>query len=188
MNNPFTLEQLNKSMTTGAEVDSVHHYLERTIGEPTTKTITLSANNTTASENIFQITGSVQIYRIYGEITDATTLANLTAASFDLYDSTAAVQMTAAGGVLSGMGVGTNFFKSGLAANNFDINNNAAGAITEQTYEGSDVFSRCIVTQKTGANTYIRFTYTTTDTPINAQIKFYVEYFGLDGSGTLVAA
>jgi hypothetical protein len=174
-------------LPSGEQADSVHDYLERTIGEKTNKTITLSANNTTASENIFQITGDIQIYRMWACVTDATTLANCTSASFDLYDSTAAVQITAATGVLSGVPVNTLVAKTGLAANAFVVNSATAGSLIEQTYEGSDVFSRFIVTQKNSANTYIRFTYTTTDAPINTQLKVYVEYHSLNG-GTLVAA
>ena len=179
-------QALNTAEPSSLTTEGVYEHLDRVVGHKTSKTITLSASNTTASENIFQITETVQVFRLYAEITDASTLANLTAASFDLWDSTAAVQLTAAGGVLSGMGTGTYIFKSGLAANNFDVNNNVAGAVTEQTYEGSDIYSRVLLTQKTGADTYIRFTYTTTDTPINAQLKVYVEYHAVD-DGTLVA-
>jgi len=166
--------------------DSPYDHLHRGFGEIDEKDITLSANNTTASVNLFQITNSVQIYRIWGEVTRATTLANLTAGSFDLYDSTAAVQISAATGVLSGASVGTIFAKTGLAANAFDVNDATAGSVIEQTYEGSDVFNSFIVTQKNGADTFVRFTYTTTDAPIDADIMFYVEFRTLDG-GTLTA-
>ena len=171
---------------TNVENDSIHEYIHRVVGDRATKVITLDANNTTASVNIFQITGTIQIYRLYAEVTNTSTLTNCTAASFDLWDSTSAVQISAATGVLSGVAVGTYIIKDGLAANAFAVNDATAGSITEQTYEGSDVFSRFIVTQKTGANTYIRFTYTTTDAPIDAALTVYIEFHPLDG-GTLVA-
>lgn len=179
------LDALNTAHSSALVDDSVFETLHRAIGHKTEKTITLSANNTTASVNIFQITGTIHIYRLYAEVIDATTLANCTAASFDLWDSTSAVQITAASGVLSGVPVGTYILKSGLAANAFDVNSAQSGSLTEQTYEGSDIFSRVIVTQKTAADTFIRFTYTTTDAPINAQLNVYIEYRELNG-GTLV--
>lgn len=139
-------------------------------------TITLSASATTESVNVFRIEGSVDILKLCARITDASTLTNLTAASFDLYDGTATVQITAATGVLSGMAVDTYFVKAGLAANAFDVNNNATCSLVEQTYEGSGIFSPFIITQKTGTNTYLRFTYTTTDAPIDAKINIAAEY------------
>jgi hypothetical protein len=182
------LQAMNTNIEDGftIQTDSVHDYFHRTVGEGANKTITLSANNTTASENIFQITGDIQIYRMWACVTDATTLANCTSASFDLYDGTAAVQISAATGVLSGVAVNTLIAKTGLAANAFDISNAVAGALIEQTYEGADVFSRFVLSQKNSTATYIRFTYSTTDAPINAQLKVYVEYNPLNG-GTLVA-
>lgn len=180
----------NLSLPTQPESDSVHGYLIRGGGLPVENTITLDANNTTASENIFQVTGTVAILRLYGVIVDATTLTNLTGASWDLFAAgDAAIQISANNGVLSGTGVGTMFAKTGLAADTFALNNNVSADLIEQSYEGSDVFSAFIVTQKAGVDTFIRFTYTTTDAPINAQIKFYVEYRALGdlGEGTLVA-
>jgi len=177
-----TVAAMNESIDeTLEQSDSVHDYLHRNSGHLTEKVITLSANNTTASENIFQITGCVEIFRLYGEVTDATTLANCTAASFDLYDSTSAVQISAATGVLSGVAVGSCIFKSGLAANVFEVADATNGALVEQTYEGSTPFNGFMAVQKTGANTYIRFTYSTTDAPINAQITVRIEWRGLDG-------
>ena len=181
------VQAMNTDLPENEATGSPHDYFHRLTGDTTSKVITLSASNTTASENIFQITGTVQVYRLYAEVTDATTLANLTAGSFDLFPTGgAAIQISAAGGVLSGVPTGTFIFKEGLAANAFIVNSATNGAVAEQTYEGSDVFSRFIVTQKTATDTFIRFTYTTTDTPINATLDVTCEYHPLDG-GTLVA-
>jgi hypothetical protein len=180
------LAAANTAMEETPQEHSVHELLDRAIGNKIEKVITLDANNTTASVNIFQVTGTAHIYRLYAEVVDATTLVNCTAASFDLWDSTAAVQITAASGVLSGVAEESYVLKTGLAANAFAVNDATAGALSEQTYEGSDVISRFIITQKNGADTFIRFTYTTTDAPINAQLKVYCEYRCLDG-GNCVA-
>ena len=174
----------NKSDTVNAT--SIMGYVKRIHGTILSKQITLSANNTTASVNIFQLTGTVKIRRLYAFITEKTTLANLTVGSFDLYDSTAVVQLTKADGVLSGCAVGTFIVKSEKNDMTWAKADNVAGAIVEPTYEGSELFSYFTITQKTGANTYVRFTYTTTDAPINAKITVYAEYIPL-GGGTLEA-
>jgi len=179
------VQGINASLVLAAGgVNSLHDHIERLAGHQVNKTITLDANNATASENIFQITGGVQVFRLWAEIVDATTLANLTAASFDLYDSAAAVQITAPTGVLSGFGVGTILIKDALLAQPFDVADNANGIVLEAGV--NRLFTGFAVVQKTGANTYIRFTYTTTDAPIDAAIKVYCEYRPLNG-GTLVA-
>lgn len=166
-------------------VNSVHDFLNRVGGFAIDKTITLNANNTTQSLNIFQLTGTCSILRLYGKIIDATTLVNCTAASWDLFPTGgAAKQITAATGVLSGAGLGSFIFKTGLAANAFALADTTDVQITEQTYEGNSVFNEFMITQKISIDTFLRFTYTTTDTPINAQIKIFCEYREI-GEGTL---
>jgi len=183
------MKTLNKPMDASPEVDSVHEKLDSAVGSQVTKVITLSASNTTASENIFQITGTVEITSLHGGIADTTVLTNLTAAHFDLYDSTAAVDITRNQGVLSGLAVGTFFVKDGAVANDFSVCDNVAGAICEPA-SGNRAFAPFLLTQKTGANTFVRFTYTTTDAPINAQLRIEIRYIAHhDGNaeGTLVA-
>lgn len=180
------LQSLNVTLPEGEESNSVHNYLDRVSGHLEEKVLTLTGTGAT-SENLFQVTGSIEVYRLWGEVVRVGTLTNLTGGSFDLYDSTSAVQLSAATGVLSGVSEGTVFTKTGLAADAFAINNSVAGAVLEQTYEGSDPFNGIIVTQKNGANTFLRFTYTTTDNPIDADIVFNVEYRALDGGMLSVA-
>lgn len=165
--------------------DSVHDYLVRSSGEPLSKTVTMNANNTTANVNCFQLTGSVEILKIWGKIATKTTLTNCTDVHFDLYDSTASVAITkTTTGTLSGMAVGTIFVKNADASVVVAVADNAAGKVTEPP--ANRAFFPFIVTQKTGANTYIRFNYTTTDAPANATATIYVEYRPM-GIGTLVA-
>jgi hypothetical protein len=190
---PFTqtdgMAVLNTAIpvASGCTGNSPNCLMLRASGFTVYKTITLSANNTTASVNVFSLTGSVKVRKIYGFITTAATLANLTVASFDLYDSTAVVQITAAGGALSGMAVGTFFAKCDKNDADFVVSNNVAGAIMEPIYEGSELFSMFALTKKTGANTYLRFTYTTTDAPIAATLTIFAEYYPLDSTGVLAA-
>jgi hypothetical protein len=152
---------------------------------PVSKVITLSASNTTASVNIFNVIGAVEISRLYGVITTKTTLANLTVGSFDMYDGTATVQLTKADGVLSGAAIGTIVVKMADNAVTWGIGNNAAAALIENTDDIS--FSKFSLVKKTGVATYIRFTYTTTDAPIAATMTIYAEYRALSSDGALTA-
>jgi hypothetical protein len=138
----------------------------------------LSANNTTASVNLFKLTGSVNVKKIYGVLTAKTTLANMTAVSFDLNDSTATVQITKADGVMSTALVGAVIAKQASNATTASINLAATGTIMDGVNSG---FYEFVATQKNGANTYLRFTYTTTDAPIACTFKFFVEYESLNG-------
>jgi hypothetical protein len=160
----------------GIVADSLHDYMHKGIGEHRTKTMTLDADATTASENIFQLTGTCTIVEIYGFIVDATTLTNLTGASFDLYDSAAAVQITKNDGALSGLAVGTLFTKNAAAGVTMAVGDNANGAVVESATIPAQGFAPFHIVQKTGANTYVRFTYTTTDSPIAAQLEIHARF------------
>lgn len=175
-----------RTVSTGLSDGSRDDMLMRASGYHADKTITLSANNTTAQENIFQITGTIEIVKIRAEIVDATTLVNCTAVSLQLYDSTVAVQLTSAGGsVISAFPVGSMLVKIGKAATAITVTSAAAGAITESTID-KKTYDQFLVTQKTGADTFVRFQYTTIDAPINAQLEWHCEWRPING-GTLVA-
>lgn len=168
----------------GLATDSVHDYLHRSAGQTVSKALALSANNTSASVNAFQLTGSVEIMKLYAVLTAKTTLANCTAARFELYDSTAAVVLTKNDGVLSNAGVGTVIAKNAIATTTFSKADSVAGALMEAATVGT--YYPFIVVQKVAANTYVRFTYTTTDAPANAVLTVFAEWRPING-GTLVA-
>ena len=188
MLNPFTLEQLNKTLQTGEETNSVHDHLDRTVGHVLSNDITISASNTSANVNCFQITGSVEIFRIYGAIKTATTLTNCTAAYFDLFTAgDAADVITKNDGVLSGMPAGTFFSKEAIKTSTMTVLNPATILVTEPATD-KKIFTPFIITQKTAADTFIRFNYTTTDAPASAVFTIYVEYRTPPaGGGTIVA-
>ena len=165
---------------TGMTDDGIDHAIWHAGGVSATKEITLDANNTTASENIFQITGSVKLLAIYGVVTDAAT--NLTAGFLELYDGTNHPDITKDGIVLSGLAVGTAMFKTDLATAIFKLADNVGCVVSEAALD-KKLFNECILTQKTATNTYIRFTYTTSDAPIDAKIFWHVRYKGLDDGG-----
>jgi hypothetical protein len=181
---------VNQEMSdTGIEEGSLHWYMHLTAGETVSKEITLAGNAGPESVNIFKLTGTVEIISIHGFITDATTLANLTGAHLELWDSTAAIDLTKNDGVLSGMGVGTLLAKNATASTTIAIADNSVGAFTE----GATVtraYADFFLTQKAGADTYVRFTYATTDAPIDAKIYWHAQYRPEehnDVQGTLVA-
>lgn len=179
---------LNLPLAGTPGVDSVHDYLERIGGELVSKAATMNVNNGTQSVALFTLTGSVLVYKIWGVLTAKTTLTNCTNLSLDLYDATAAVQITkSTGTTLSGLAVGTMLVKNGLAAVNLGLHDNATGVVGEPAASGKD-FSEFAVTKKNGATTQIRMTYTSTDAPANAVLTWYLAYRKLSADGALVAA
>jgi len=154
-------------------------------GKHATKTITLSANNTTASVNVFQVTGTTKIVDFHGEILTKTTLTNCTSVYFDLWDGTTSVPITkTTGAAMSGYNVGAFFIKDADVATALTILNNDQGRIKEAA-TGARVNTEFLAVQKTSTNTYIRFNYTTTDAPIAATVKVDCQWVDID-NGVLV--
>ena len=182
-------QAMNEELYANPAHDSVHGYFEQFVGEPAIKLVTLSGTGAT-SVNLFQLIGTVEIVQIHGCIVDATSMATLTGAHWDLWDSTAALPITKNDGVLSAMAVGTFFYKNANLTITMAVSNNSVGRVNEPT-TGVKAFTPFVITQKTGANTYIRFTYTTAVNPINAQLCFHINYIPhtYDGvnKGTLTA-
>jgi len=176
-----------KQIFTGSGSDNTAEgSLIRTGGKHVTKTITLSANNTSASVNVFQLTGATQILSIHGEVLVATTLTNLTNAYFDLWDGTNSVVLTRVTGcTMSGAGVGSFFLKDADVSVALTFLNNSQVRISEPV-TGAKSFSPFLAIQKISTNTYLRFNYTTTNAPINAQLKVDVSWADID-SGTFIA-
>lgn len=170
---------------TGSD-DTAEGSLIRIGGKHVSKTITLNANNTSASVNCFQITGVVSIITLHAEVTLATTLTNCTSVYFDLWDGTTSTSITkTTGASISGFGVGSFLIKdSNNASAITTIQNNQARII--EAGSGTRVELEFVAIQKLSTNTYIRFNYTTTDAPINAQLEVHVTYKDID-SGAITA-
>src|ERR1043166_3058403 len=136
----------------------------------TLKSITLVASNTTASMVLFTVTGTVLVHRIIGQVTTVIG-ANHTAAHLRTNDQTANIAITAAGGItLSGLAVGTLFYKDALAAAALKLLDNAAGRTAEPATAGLLSNSPFVVMKKTAAVTTIDYRYSTTDTPTSGVI------------------
>lgn len=177
---------LKRVFTGSASDNTAEGALIRSGGKRATKTITLNANNTSASVNVFIITGAVKCLSLHGAITVKTTLTNCTAVYFDLWDGTTSVPITkTTGAAMSGYNVGAFFIKDTDVATALTIMNNDQGRMNEAVVGGKEN-APFIALAKTATNTYIRFNYTTTDAPINAQVKIDCEWQDID-TGTLTA-
>lgn len=180
------LNALEIALTSGPASDSVHDYLERGIGEPVSKAATMNVNNGTTSVNLFTVTGSIQVLKLWGVLTTATTLTNCTNLHFDIYDGSAATAITKnTGTTLSGLAVGTTVVKTELSASNLTLMNNATGVLSEASVTKG--LAEFFLAKKTGVTTYVRLTYTSTDTPANAVMTVYAEYRKLSSDGALTA-
>lgn len=183
----LTSQLANKRlMTQDGNADTVEGAVQRAGGRHLDSTVTLDANNTSANVNAFQITGSIHVISLHAEILTAGTLTNCTAVSFDLWDGALSTALTKAspGAVLSGEAVGTIMTKIDINTANLSILSNATGAIEETT--GNKVAQAFDIIQKSGQDTFIRFNYTTTDTPIDATVEVHMEYFIRDGGTVTV--
>ncbi len=146
---------------------------------------TLAGNNTTVSTALFGLTGTVEVFRLWGVIT--TTLgSNHTAAFWRLNDQTAQIALTlATGTTLSSKVAGSVIVKKGLVGAALVLLDNVAGVVSEPTTLETDFFSSFVITKKTAAATNIEYTYTTTNTPTSGVIQHFVEYRPLSADGAL---
>ena len=148
--------------------------LEKTINITGTGAITAS---------VLQLTGTVKVINQWAEITAVTTLTNATNVYATLWDGTNSVDLTSDGLTLSGAPVGSFFTKDQIASSPYSANIADECRLLETT---ADRFSGrpFSITQKNGADTFIRFHLTTTDAPIDFTIKIVFEYIPANG-GTL---
>jgi len=181
------LDFLKRIFTGSGSDNTPEGAIIRAGGKHVTKTITLSANNTSASVNVFQLTGATKIVLLHGEILTNTTLTNCTKVYFDLWDGTTSVHLTKiVGADMSGYNVGTFFIKDADVTSILTILNNDQARIKEAA-TGNRVNTEFIAVQKTATNTYLRFNYTTTDAPINATVKIDCHWSDID-SGIIIPA
>lgn len=87
---------------------------------------------------------------------------------------------------MSGFGVGAFFAKLLRSTVVMSVQNNSFGIFVEDT-SNKKQFQEFFVIQKAATATYIRFTYTTTDAPINAELEIFCEFVDED-NGTIIPA
>ncbi len=139
--------------------------------------------NGAQTDNLFSITGTVEILDIWGICTEATNATTLSNNSLAIYDGTATLELTDSGTPTdcSGIAVGGAIFKNGASATvALAFNNNSAARLADVTQ------TKVRVTKKTGAATYIRHLFTG-DADTDVDIKWYVRYSPVSDDGAIVA-
>ena len=133
--------------------------------------------------SLLQLTGTVKVVNQWAEITAITTLTNATNVYATLWDGTNSVDLTADGLTLSTATVGSFFTKDKVSTDPYSANIADQCRLLETTIDrfAGRPFA---ITQKNGADTFIRFHLTTTDAPIDFTIKIVFEYIPANG-GTL---
>lgn len=149
---------------------------------------TLSANNTTASNIIFNLTGSIKVLELYGVVTTVLG-SNITAAHYRLNDQTAQPAISlATGTTLSSAAVGSIIMRKALAATALTFINSAAATITESSAVNLLFESPFILQQKTGGvQTDIEFRYTTTNAPTTGVIQFYLKWLPISADAQIIS-
>src|SRR5205085_335893 len=138
---------------------------------------TLSGNNATVATNIFQITGMVEVLRLWAVITTVLG-SNHTAAAWRLYDGTTQSDITlSTGSTLSSFSAGGGFWKRGLSTTAVTVINPTQERVNDPTATSVMDWTPVILTQKTGSvATYIQYVYTTTNTPTSGVLQHWLEW------------
>ena len=150
----------------------------------TTKEITLDGNDETKSHSLFLLTGVVLIHRIWGIVTEAIG-ANHTDAHLRLNDGAATVPLSKSTTAdLSAHPLGSWIKRDKVLTEALTGLASATCAASERIGMTVPFPDRCPVRviAKNGADTYLEYRYTTTDTPTSGKIRWYCEWaVGRDG-------
>lgn len=169
------------------QLNSIHDHSEAMVGQQVEKTLTVNGNGV-QNDNVFLITGAVEIVRLWAECTEATNATTLSAAYFDLYDGTVAIDITENGGTdLSGMTVGDVIAKDAAATTVLKFDNNVAGVFVDGV--GAGYYTTLFpfrLNAKSGANTYIRFNFSG-DANTDVDIKFKIRFIYLSDNANVTA-
>lgn len=149
------------------------------------KAMALTVSNTTGSQVIGTVTGSVLVYGLWAEVTTAIS-NNHTAGFVRTNDQTATIDVTLNTGItLSSLLAGTIVAKAGLTGAALTLHNNSAARFLEPATAGIPSLSPFIVTKKTAATTTIDYRYSTTNTPATGVLTWHVLWIPLSGDGNL---
>ena len=155
-------------------------------GTNDSNTLTITGKPQGGNIPIFNVTGAVEILRMWGVFVDVTDVSAITATSLDLYDETNTVPLTdlAPGTDLSGVGLYALIGKWFLADTALALIDSDQCSIVEASGLGLDMFATFLIQSKYGADNVIRFNYTSDGGGCEAQIKFTCIWRSLvDGYG-----
>ncbi len=187
-NTPYgAFKKIDNYAVLGITTNSLSNIALRSGGFLVTKTNTCNGNGAQL-DNIFSITGAVEVLALKAECTEATNATTLSTAYFDLYDGTLATEVTDNAGVdLSGIGVGGAVTRDWAATVALGYLNNATGMIIDSDASGQkSVFAPFQAIKKLGAATYIRFCFTG-DANTDVDMKFSVVYTPITDNGAIAA-
>jgi len=140
--------------------------------------------NLAQNDNIFTVTGTVEIGEIYGVVTSLVNATTCSLASFTLYDGGVTADITDSTGPtdLSGLRVGSVMGKFNSVASGIGLINSNQARVTEG---GSDMLHyKFGAIQKNATTTYIRFNFTG-DVNTDIDVTFYVRYRPLSENGAV---
>ena len=138
-----------------------------------------------ASQNLYQVTGIVKVYYIYG-IVDVVLAADVTDAYLEVDDAGAQTVLTLVAGApdISAAPVGSYIVKSGLAGDILQYAPSTTSNVSEVIR--ATVFSEFVVVQKTGGvATYIRLAYS--GAGATGKIHWYCKWEKMSRDANLVA-
>lgn len=180
---PIVRQLLHPIPVEAVEDNSILEMTQRSAGFHICKEITITGTGTIVA-NALELTGSVEMLNAFVEITEVTTLTNCTNVYYYLYDGTNSVDITADGATLSGAPVGTILVKDQDSSFPLTVAMSDTCRVTEPPAGNKFSHYPYVITAKNGASTYIRFSLTTTDNPVNFKVGVHIEYRPVDG-GTL---
>lgn len=165
-------------------LNSAADYLKRA-GTNTSNIMTIDGKPQGDNVPIFNVTGAVEILRMWGVFIDVTDVSALTVCYLDLYDETNEVEITDNGGTdLSGSGLYALIGRWFLADVALALVDSDACSIVDGSGIGLDLFASLIVQSKYGADNVIRFNYTSDGGGCECQIKWTCIWRSLvDGYG-----
>jgi len=149
------------------------------------KSLTLDANNTTKSYNLYRVYGIVKIMNIYAHV-ETVLSANHTDCFIDVYDGASVPLSKDTTLTLSAAPVGSMIVRNADATNILSYHSGANAFISENSSYRDPTTEVIVGAKGNGTATYIRFTHTTTDAPSTGLLHFHVEWVPLSNMGFLV--
>lgn len=141
---------------------------------------TLTASGGSESLQLAKVHGMVMLNMFKGEITRIGTFTNMTGIYLDVYDGTVATEITLAPGPnMNGYSLGSVIIRDGRVSDNLHQMN--ADQVRVRNADNDMYLRPVIINQKYGADTYLRFNYTTTDTPIDVDFNFWYRFITIAG-------
>lgn len=165
-------------------VNSPAHLLQHVIGRDVQKSTHTIDGNGAQTDNIFVVTGVVQVHLLALHVNVATDSTTFSGVKFGLYDGTATLDIT---GTVDGSGciAGDFFYKKGLAAAALQYVDTSVGVISEAAANKVS-FEPFFAGKKSGASTWIQLLFTG-DANTDIEADFEAHFTPMTHDGNLVA-